>query len=362
MTGTPQEQPGDVSHWLELKAALDAHLAGGSLPDLSAPAQSYFQALSFRYLSAALEAGGPAFERVPRPADGKEAWAIVLRQLLQNRSIAARTVLDDIFDRAAKKAAAHFKMDVTLMSVAKSLGWIKNQFEMRVRDVARDHARELGRANELGVTVSGDAPRGGGAVADGHQEPPSIFSGLSGDADNWGTETERRELDELGASTAVALFTSLRAAAKLGVFLQAMRDRRGIIISCEEPVVEKLAGIKKSTFKKLANESQAGLLPALSALKDWPNFDHEPRRHLGLAAIRAFWNEADDWLWEARWLDDLPAEHRGLPESAFLDRARDFTALLRERLADSFSEKELAALFHPTDTRLTRPLTPTPVP
>ena len=337
--------------WLELKRAWHTWQQGQPMPPLSDAARTYFEALSFTLLNAALKALGNTYENVPPPRSGQEAWAHVFHYLIEERPRAALRVLDDIFLRAAGAARAA-TADVLVIDpqdeLAHQIGWILKQFQMRVRDVARAYATEHGTASQARITGSLNKPVGG---ADNEVTLLDIMSFMD---PNWATAVEREELRTLGGTMVEAFFPAVRTAFKLRLYLRLLRENRDVTISVANPIVLELAGIGRAVFADGAAQVLGALAAKVAEAEAYQELDREARMYFLGFATMSLSDRTELWTHLGQCVQDFLAENeeasakKQVPPRLLVERAEAFAELLLLELKKKsalHSENELAPLF-----------------
>lgn len=341
-----RDTPKKASHWIDLKSAWEKWQQGQPMPALAPAATHYFEELSFALFNELLEQRGAYFRKVPRMRTGAEAWAQVFQYLVARRPRARLRVLDDIFLKARQKAQETPGIS-RWEELEQQLGWILNQFEMRVRDAVRAYVREFGTTSLLSTETSADEPLD--AAND-----RTLMDVLESVDDDWGTEIERRELQAMARQIAAGYFPSLRAAFKLSLFLRALRRRRSVIISVADPVIVAVAGVKKAVFAQGAVDSLEGLVNQVAAQPACQELDMDGKFYFGLQATLALLDRTELWVWLGACVTEIIEANaalgasRQIEPSELVQRLQDFAELLRERLLESaalLSEKELQPLF-----------------
>lgn len=341
------EKPQSALHWLELKTAWEAWQAGGRMPPLSAEAGSYFEALSLQCINSTLKTLASAFPNVPPMRDGKEAWSHVFRELVQERPLAARRVIDDIFIRAREKACLPEGLS-PLDELNYLIGWIINQFQMRVRDVARAYAVEHGTQSLAGVTESFNKPLAGG---DGQVTMLDILAFMD---PNWATALEREELRTLGHGVVEAFFPSVRTAFKLRLYLRMLRDQRDVIISVANKIVLALAGVQKAVFADGITKVLEKLTATAAGSPAYQELDREARLYflgytaMSLADRTEMWTHLGECVREFLAQNEKASAKDRVDPALLITRMEDFATLLRDEMQKKgalLSENELDPLF-----------------
>jgi hypothetical protein len=347
----PSETLKLAGFWLELKRAWHTWQQGEPMPALSDAARAYFEAVSFDCLNSALKALGSVHANVPPMRSGQEAWAHVFHYLIEERPRAALRVLDDIFLRAANAARAT-TADLPVIDqqeeLAHQIGWILNQFHMRVRDVARAYAVEHGTPSETRVTGSLHKPVGG---TDTEVTLLDIMSFMD---PNWATAMEREELRTLGGDVVEAFFPTVRTAFKLRLYLRLLRENRDVTISVANPTVLELAGIGRSVFAESASQVLGALAAQVAEKEAYQELDREARMYfLGYAAM-SLSDRTELWTHLGHCVREFLAENEKagpkdqVPPRLIVERAEAFADLLLQELKKKdalLSENELEPLF-----------------
>jgi hypothetical protein len=322
------------------------------MPPLSAAARAYFEAISFECLNGALKALGRIYENVPPMRDGQEAWAHVFRYLVEERPRAALRVLDDIFVRAAHAARASMtELPVVDQQeeLAHQIGWILNQFQMRMRDAARAYAVEHGTPSQARVTGSIHKPVGG------TENEVTLLDLMSFMDPNWATAMEREELRTLGGDVVAAFFPTVRTAFKLRLYLRLLRENRDVIISVANPTVLDLAGIGHSVFADGASQVLTALTAGVAENEVYQELDREARMYfLGYAAMSLsdrteLWTHLGECVLEFLAENEKTGPKKQVPPQLIIERAEAFAELLLQELKKKdalLSENEIAPLFN----------------
>lgn len=331
-----------AQYWLLLKQAWSIWQSGKPMPNLAAEALAYFENLSFFRFNELLQ--HPEFEGVPPVDSPREAWAHVLRCFMTMRPIAGSHLMEDIFSRASDRAR-----ELGLVKdedrIEYYVGVLVNQFQMRIGEAVKAYARDFGTPGARRRKVSLDAPVQN--QNDGSEKSRLDFESLP---DEWGTETERSEVEQIGPSVALAYFPGIRPVFKLSIFLRSLRLRRCVTISCDTAEVLDLAGVKKAVFADGAKKILERDFPLhVLAVPECADLDKAARYQVCLSATVALLDQTDLWLWLAAWLQELAQERKDLAISQFALRAEAFVGLLAESLreaGDHSSENEIQALFN----------------
>ncbi|WP_395744519.1 hypothetical protein [Prosthecobacter sp.] len=338
-----------ATYWLELKTAWGKWQEGEPMPALSDAATAYFQNLCFSLFNELLDQRGQCYEGVPRMRGGEEAWAHVFHYLVAKRPRARLRVLDDIFLRARQKAQLTPGLS-HLEELKQQMGWILNQFEMRMRDAVRAYAREYGTGSLQGSTTSSDKPLAPGG--DDSAGERTLLDVLESVDEDWGTEMERREIQALAQEAATGFFPGVRAPFKLSLFLRALRRRRGVIISVGDPIVVAAAGVGRAVFAQGAVDSLTALIQHVAALPVCQELDLAGKCYFGNHATLFLFDHTEVWVWAAACVKEIIESH-GSGGAAAVERLAAFADLLRERLLESgalLSEKEMQPLFMTLET------------
>jgi hypothetical protein len=334
-------------YWLELKTAWGTWQAGGVMPSLSAEAGAYFEALSLQCMNSTLKTLAGSFPNVPPMRDGKEAWSHVFRELVQERPLAARRLMDDIFIRAREKAYLPEGLS-PLDELNYLIGWIINQFQMRVRDVARAYALEHGRSRQTVVMEPLDRPLPG---SDGQITLLDILAFMD---PNWATSLEREELRRLGNGVVEAFFPDVRTAYKLRFYLRMLRDQRNIIISVANKVVLALAGVQKAVFAEGSSKVLEKLTAATASNNAYQELDPEARLYflgytvMSLADRTEIWTHLGECVSEFLDQNDQASDKDRIETALLITRMEDFANLLNDEMRKKvalLSENELNPLF-----------------
>lgn len=359
-----------AGYWLELKRAWGAWKEGQPMPALGSEAQLYFENLGLRTMNDALDEIGTTFENVPRMRDGREAWSQVFNYLVVERPRSSVRLLDDIFLRArsqASKASGHgappdedgpsdqndFQPMDERTELEQTIGWVINQFKMRVRDGARGYAREHGTPAEMKRTISASKPLGDNGTGPAEATVMDTLQYVHVD-DGWGTEMERREMQDLGQDMANGQFAGIPSPAKLSLYLRALRGQRDVIISVDNKVVQELANLGTAQFAQKAVDALKKLELQVTEQPAYQELDDTGRKHYVLCATQALLDRTVPWkhLGECvgefiEWHVAAGPKKRLLPAEV-VRRLEAFAELLLQRLTESrslFSENELEPLF-----------------
>ncbi len=331
-----------AQYWLLLKQAWSIWQSGKAMPTLSAEALAYFENLSFFRFNELLQ--HPEFDGVPPVESPREAWAHVLRCFTAKRPIASLYLMEDIFSRASDRAR-----ELGLVRdedrIEYYVGVLVNQFQMRIGEAVKAYARDFGTLGTRRRKVSLDAPVQ--SQNDSSERTRMDFESMP---DEWGSETERHEVEELGPRVALAYFPGIRPVFKLSIFLRSLRLRRCVTISCDTSAVLDLAGVKKAVFADGAKKTLERDFPLhVLELPECADLDKAARYQVCLGATVALLDQTDLWLWLSAWLRDLAQERKDLPAVQFASRAQAFVELLAASLreaGDYSSENEIQTLFH----------------
>lgn len=345
-----------ATHWMDLKSAWEKWQQGQPMPALSAAATSYFEDLSFALFNDLLDQRGKCYEGVPRMRSGAEAWSQVFQYLVAKRPRARLRVLDDIFLKARQKAQETPGLS-RWEELDQQLGWILNQFEMRMRDAARAYAREYGTAGQHSGKSSTDEPLSGGAEKDAGER--TLLDVLESVDEDWGTEIERREIQSLAEQLAEGFFPGIRAAFKLSLFLRALRRRRSVIISVADPVVVAVAGVKKAVFAQGAVDALTALVQQVAAQPACQELDLAGKYYFGNHATLALLDRTEIWIWLGASVKEILEANAATGAASeksrceIVQRLQAFAELLRERLLESgtlLSENEMQPFFTAIET------------
>jgi hypothetical protein len=339
------DKPQSALHWLELKTAWEVWRDDGRMPPLSTEAGSYFEALSLQCINSTLKTLASVFPNVPPMRDGREAWSHVFRELVQERPLAARRIIDDIFIRAREKACLAEGLN-PLDELSHLIGWIINQFQMRVRDVARAYAVEHGKLSQTTTSLDSPLPGGDGQV--------TLFDILAFMDPNWATALEREELRTLGQGVVETFFPGVRTAFKLRLYLRMLRDQRDVIISVANKIVLALAGVQKAVFAEGTTKVLEKLTTAAACSPAYQELDREARLYfLGYAAM-SLSDRTEMWIHLGQCVREFLAQNEKasskdrVAPNLLITRMEHFANLLRDEMQKKgalLSENELDPLF-----------------
>ena len=268
----------EAGYWLELKEAWRRLTPESKRLDLSVETLGYFQALAFRYFTKVLGADRPlARLRLSTPA-AQEVWDIMFRELHVRRTRTGERLFDDLFLRAFESARALGCGD----SAEDLLGFLKKQFELRLRDVARSWAREQvgtlgGRpAESLDEMAKGAADEG----HKGHEVTPA--RGSEQDDPEW------RDLQRCGWQVADVMFAGMDSLGRNCVLLHSLH------VSLAHPLVVASLGKGKSVLfdheRKLREEVVARCRTAD------PVLDPQGLMALAVAAYQHLREQCEEWF------------------------------------------------------------------
>lgn len=268
----------EAGHWLELKEAWRNLTPESESLGLSNDAEAYFQALTFRYFGKVLGRDGLlARFGLPSPSV-QEAWSIMFRELYLRRTSTGIQVFDDIFLRAFESARKAGYGD----SAEAVLGYFKNQYEMRLRDVVRSWARE--QLGSLGGKKfhSLDEPKKG-AEHDG----PSGHDVIQG-GNNEEDDPELRDLQRCGCRVAGEIFAEMDSMSRTCILLHALH------VSLAHPLVVATLGKGKSVLFDHERRVR-GEVVSRCQLQD-PDLDTEGQIYLAVASYRSLREECERWF------------------------------------------------------------------
>lgn len=336
-----------VTYWLELKTAWSQWRAGAPMPGLSREAELYFEGLALAAFNSGLEQGGYSDAEVPRMRSGREAWSHSFQYLVAGRTLTGSRLLDDLFAKVFENGGG------TWADLDHKLRYLENQFHMRIRDAARQYAREYGQKSLRQRTARGDKPAGNDDEASGK----TMFDYLMSEEPDWGTEVERAELKQIIQAHLSRSFPPIRLPFKIGLCLRAIRRGRNVIISVKEESVTELAGVKHSvlaegTVKSMENLAQQ--MRADAAGQQLEADDLEGVKYLCLQGLLALLDRSELWLLlaegvaESLALNEEASDKKKVPASELLDRWEAFAQMLEATLKEHqalASENELQPLF-----------------
>ncbi|MGV3659059.1 MAG: hypothetical protein ACO1TE_02710 [Prosthecobacter sp.] len=341
-----------AGHWLELKRAWGTWKEGQPMPALSSEAQLYFENLGLRTMNEALEELGSAYENVPRLRDGREAWSHIFTYLVAQRPRSSARLLDDIFVRARARADVPPGMDER-SELEQIIGWVLKQFSMRVRDGARVYAREHGTAAQIARTGSANKPLGGD-VTDPSQTTVMDVLQYVDEQDEWGTETERREMQGLGERLVQAQFPGIASPAKLSLYLRALRRQRDVIIGVDNETVLAVANLRTAQFAQKAVDALQKLALTVAEQPACQELDGTGKYYYSLCATLSLLDRTELWTHLGQCVTEIIDGHatagpaKRIPPAEMVPRIQAFADMLLQRLKQSqalFSENELDPLF-----------------
>jgi hypothetical protein len=336
-----------VTYWLELKAAWSQWLAEAPMPGLDREAELYFEGLALAAFNSGLEQGGYSDAEVPRMRSGREAWSHSFQYLVAGHTETGNRLLDDLFARVFESGGG------TWADLDHKLRYLENQFRLRIRDAARQYAREYGQKSLRQRMSRGDKPIGNEDEA----SDKTIFDTLMTEEPDWGTEVEREELQQVIQAKIGSFFPPIRLPFKIGLCLRAIRTGREVIISVAEESVTELAGVKHSVLAAGIVSSMGNLLQQMRADPAGQQLeadDREGARYFYLQGMLSLQDRAEVWVLlaegvgESLALNEEASEAKKVPAADLLDRWEAFAQLLETKLKEHqalASENELRPLF-----------------
>jgi hypothetical protein len=289
----------EAGHWLELKEAWAKLTPASKSLGLGPEADGYFQGLTFRYFSKVLGSDGVLVRlRLPSPP-AQEAWGIMFRELYVRRTSTGRRVFDDIFLRAFESARAAGCGD----SAAALLGFVKKQYEMRLRDVVRSWAREqLGSLGDRTTESLDHAPKG-----DSHDERSGhdVIPDDSRDED----DPEWRDLQQCGQRIAGVMFGEMDSMLRTCILLHVLH------VSLAHPLVVATLGKGKSVLFDHERRVRAEVVARCRAYD--PGLDQEGQMCLATASYCNLHARCENWFFsEMRASPLFPLVMQRIPATA----------------------------------------------
>ncbi|HEY1051617.1 MAG TPA: hypothetical protein VGE39_17715 [Prosthecobacter sp.] len=342
-----------TGHWLELKRAWGTWKEGQPMPALSIEAQLYFENLGLRTMNDALEELGSAYENVPRLRDGREAWSQIFTYLVAQRPRSSARLLDDIFVRARSRADLPPGLDERT-ELEQIIGWVLKQFSMRVRDGARVYAREHGTAAQISRTSSANKALGNDQSDPSQTTVMDVLQYVDAE-EEWGTELERREMQELGERLVQAQFPDIASPAKLSLYLRALRRQRDVIISVDNATVLAVANLRTAQFAQKAVDALQKLARTVAEQPACLELDGTGKYYYSLCATLSLLDRTELWTHLGQCVTELIEAHatagpaKRIPPAEMVPRMEAFADMLLQRLQQTqslFSENELAPLFN----------------
>jgi len=288
----------EAGHWLELKEAWRNLTPRSDSLGLSHDTEAYFQALTFRYFGKVLSSDGLlARFGLPSPSV-KEAWSIMFRELYVRRTATGTQVFDDLFLRAIQSARKKGCGE----SAEAVLGFFKNQYEMRLRDVVRSWARE--QMGSLGgkTVVSLDEPK----KRDEHDGPSGHEVVQDGTREE--DDLELRDLQRCGRRVAGEIFAEMDFMSRTCILLHALH------VSLAHPLVVATLGKGKSVLFDHERRVR-GEVVSRCQMED-PDLDPEGQMYLAVAAYRSLRDECERWFFSEMQSSPLfPIVMQRIPQS-----------------------------------------------
>ena len=269
----------ELACWTELSNRWSAWVKKGEGLDFSADASGYFERLSHAYFRAALMGHGELLRFAEAMPMAAECWGIVLREFCAQRKNGVR-VIEDLFLRALAQAGDSGKAP----TIDEAIGWLKKQFELRVRDVVRGWVREQwgprslrSRMTSLDRTHDAD-----GEGRDGH-------AFIGDEAADPSQHAADAELEQLGEELGRGIFNTADAMERTVVYL------KSIHLSLAHPTVISSLGRGKSVLFKLEETMRGKVVDGAKRLIDDPA-DGEGARMIGGSAYRTLRDSCRDWF------------------------------------------------------------------
>lgn len=268
----------EAGFWLSLKSAWEGWCADDTEFRLDLETLGYFESLAGKYFRMALGSDGFIAHLGYRMESDREAWAHVLTYLFMRRAKSTGAYLmDDIFERAFRKAEEQ-GIGGSLESV---LGFIKNQFSMRVRGVVRDWIREQsGTTAQRNHKVSLDAPVGNDDSGQGgvlHQTLPGQET----------VSTDEAELELLGLELGRSVFEDADRAARVVTYLRSLKS-----VSLADGRITTVLGKGKSVLYEKESQVRQQLVERSQAVEE----DDEGTMKIAVAAFQEFQIRCRDWF------------------------------------------------------------------
>jgi hypothetical protein len=355
MSQRSQEKYHAAACWLDLKKVWEAWQLGSRTATLMPASQTFFEEQCGRLFRVFLGQLGSAFEGVPRPVSDAECWSHVLTHLISKRPLTGRTELDDLFQAGFEKARANNPgKEIGLIT---ALGWISNQFEMRVRNAVRNYVREYGTRSAVMFTDRLDANLQEDEAGDARTKGDLLVSPEVAPGERVA------QIQQVAIVTPVVeeVMNGATAAAKLSLFLRSLRERGRLIISVASPEVRAVSGLGHASFAEAFKSIRKTLMSHLSEREPYAKAAADEKDEIAVAAMRQTVAQVEDWFWEGRWIDDFAAApvHRGLSQREFMARIKGLLDLIRSTLLKTkqnlVPEKELDRLFNLLEERIKRP-------
>lgn len=361
---TDDESFEHFKRWLEIKTSWERWKDGMAMPPLSPETRSYFEKLAGKAVRRFVESHPALFTKTAPPVDDRECWWLLMEYLLRKRKVAKRHLLDDIFAYALAKAEAQHGNLSGKAGLELAIGWLLNAFNDRVvKETMRDWCRGMGVRKTSVDTGSLETPVGesGSVLGDFISADDA-----SDDGKWWENEAEKAEVLAVGEAVGRACCRELRPAFKLSLALRGLRQSRGVIISCDDPRVLSVAGVKRTVFADGVNKCLNILRETLAANPAIAELDSAAQRAAMAAAYAALNDCCEDWLFDGGWITDCCGEQKRAIQKkkdtvppdfcgGFRDHCQALAILVRERLEENeanLSENEMERVFQ----RLSGPL------
>lgn len=268
----------EAGFWLELKEAWRALTPQSVVVPLSREAEDYFKALTFRYFSSVLGKDGQLLRFGLQSPSPEEAWATVFRELYLQRTSGGARILDDIYLRAFQAVAKAGLGN----SVEGAVGYLKKNFQLRLRDVVRSWARDqlgsLGKKTYLSLDDS-QGPAGS-ASHSAHEFIPA--NGTPADDPEW------RDIQRCGSQIASSLFLELDDIRRTCVLLVSVR------IGLNHPIVVAEMKRGKSILADHERKTRESLIGRCRVFD--PGLDPQGLRDLEVAAYQQLRSMAENWF------------------------------------------------------------------
>ena len=271
-------------HWLALKLAWSRLTPASRRIEMDDESTAYFTALSARYFAQVLGGDGQVARfrlSAPPPA---EVWDIVFRELYQRRTRTGQRVLDDIYMKAFQAARERNLGD----DIAGVVGFLKNQFGMRLRDVVRSWARE--QIGTLGdhETVPIDEPESEYGNRTRHDIIP-----LS--AADEASDPEIRELRKIGRRQGAVMFREMEDNPKTLVVNRACLVLQEARVSLAHPLVTAEFDRRPAALYERVANLRGSVLDWARNFDD-AHLDNEGRYHLAVGCNREICDRCEKWF------------------------------------------------------------------
>lgn len=267
----------EVDYWLELKSQWEEWRTSGGRFSLGDEARRYFERLVGRYFNGCLTSDGKVAHLGYRLDDDQEAWSYVFAYLFTTRAKETGAhLLDDIFERSLQKAAAKGVGG----SLASVLGFIKNQFKMRVRNAVREWVREeAGTEGQRDHKEGMDAPLISGEGGD-ERTRHDVLTGEEA------MGAEERELVEMGQKIGERQFEAMDGDSRICTYLKSLK------VSLANPKLVAFLGKNKSVLYEVEKGVRRDLVLACRE----PGGDGEGCYMIATAAFQYLQDECRLWF------------------------------------------------------------------